>query len=83
MGSFYSIWIFKYGTIDEFFVKKEFRGKGIGSKLIKEAIRKLQRMNVKIILVGTEKENKEAIALYKRVGFEIGKRSLWLYFSDV
>lgn len=72
---------FKYGTIDEFFVKKEFRGKGTGGKLVKKAVKKLQKEGVKIILVGTEKENKEAIKLYQKVGFELGKGSLWFYWS--
>lgn len=72
---------FKYGTIDEFFVKKGFRGKGIGGTLIKEAVKKLQNMKAKLILVGTEKENKEAIRLYKKIGFELGKRSLWFYWN--
>ena len=29
-----------------------------------------------------EKENKEAIKLYKDVGFELGKRSLWFYWNS-
>ncbi len=75
---------FKYGTIDEFFIKKEFRGKGAGSNLLKKAIEKLEKLNPKIILVCTQKENKEAIKLYQRVGFELGKlgkRNLWLYWN--
>lgn len=73
---------FKYGSVDEFFVKKEFRGKGIGGKLVKKAVKKLQKEGAKIILVGTEKENKEAIKLYQKVGFELGKGSLWFYWSQ-
>jgi len=73
--------LFKYGTIDEFFVKKEFRGEGVGSNLLKKSIKKLEKLNPKIILVGTEKENKEAIKLYQKVGFELGKRSLWFYWN--
>ena len=44
-------------------------------------MKKLQRMNVKMILVGMEKENKRAIKLYKKVGFEVGEKSLWFYWS--
>ncbi|HOM68314.1 MAG TPA: GNAT family N-acetyltransferase [Candidatus Paceibacterota bacterium] len=73
---------FKYGTIDEFFVKKEFRGKGIGTTLLRKAIKELEKLNPKMILVGTEKENKEAIKLYQKVGFELGKRSLWFYWNS-
>jgi len=32
-------------------------------------------MNAKLILVGTEKENKKAVRLYKKVGFELGKKA--------
>ena len=72
---------FKYGTIDELFVKKEFRRKGIGSALLREAIKKLQNFKPRLILVGTEKTNKKAIRLYKKVGFELGKKSLWFYYN--
>lgn len=72
---------FKYGSIDELFVKKEYRGKGIGENLLKEAIKKLNELKPKLILVGTEKEHKEAIKLYKKMGFEIGRNSLWFYWN--
>lgn len=72
---------FKYGSIDEFFVKKEFRRRGIGTNLLKKVIEKLEKLNPKIILVGTEKGNKEAIKLYQKIGFELGRRSLWFYWN--
>jgi len=72
---------FKYGSIDEFFVKKESRGKGIGTALLKRTINELKKLKPNVILVGTEKSNKDAIRLYKKVGFEVRKRSLWLYWS--
>ena len=72
---------FKYGTISEFYVKKEFRRKGIGSSLLKKAIEELEKLNPKIILVGTEKRNKEAIKLYQKLGFELGKKSSWFYWN--
>ncbi len=80
-GHFIVYGFFKYGTIDEFFVKKDFRERGIGTSLLKKAMKKFKGLNVKVVLVGTEKENKEAIVLYKELGFEIGKESQWFYWS--
>jgi len=71
---------FKYGTIDELFVKKEFRGKGIGTALLKKVIQKLENLKVKIIVVDTDKDNKEAIRLYKKVGFKLGKKGVTFYW---
>ncbi len=71
---------FKYGTLDELFVEKRFRSQGIGRKLVEEAVRRLQRMKTKMILVGTEKKNKKAVRLYRKVGFKLGKNSLWFYW---
>ena len=71
---------FKYGTIDEFYVKKEFRKKGIGSSLLKRVIEKLEKLNPKMILIGTEKRNKEAIKLYQKFGFKLGEKSSWFYW---
>jgi len=80
-GHFIIYGLFKYGTIDELFVKKEFREKGIGTSLLKKVMKKFKRLDVKTVLVGTEKENKEAIELYKELGFEIRKESQWFYWN--
>jgi N-alpha-acetyltransferase 30 len=81
LGHLISYADFKYGSIDEFFVKKGFRGRKIGSLLLKKAIKELEKFNPNLILVGTEKTNKEAIKLYQKIGFEIGKKSLWFYWN--
>ncbi len=81
-GHFIVYGFFKYGTIDELFCEKEFRNKGVGKELIKIIIKKFKNLNAKIVLVGTEKENKEAINLYQKSGFKLGKESLWFYWNS-
>lgn len=81
LGHLITYGLFEYGTIDEFFVRREFRSKGIGKKLIAAIMREFKSLNPKTVLVGTEIENKEAIDLYNKMGFEIGKRSIWFYWN--
>lgn len=65
-----SIWKkWNEATINYFFVHKEFQGRGIGSKLLKEVIRQMDEMGIAELHVETEKENKRAIRLYKKHGF--------------
>jgi len=71
---------FRYGTIDELFVKKEFRNKGIGSSLVKAIMKKFKGLKTKVVFVATEKENKEAIELYKKLGFKLCKGP-WFYWN--
>jgi ribosomal protein S18 acetylase RimI-like enzyme len=80
LGHFIVYGFFKYGTIDELFVKKEFQNKGIATGLMKAIMKKFKNFKAKIVLVGTEKENKEAIKLYKKLGFELAKKALWFYW---
>jgi len=49
-------------------VKREHRGKGIATKLIKVLLRKAKQENVNI-LVGTLTPNKQAIRFYQKLGF--------------
>lgn len=46
------------------------RGKGVGKELLQEAIRRLKGADVHSFSLETRVENKPAIALYQRVGFE-------------
>lgn len=50
--------------LDEIFVEKEYRGKGIGTKIINDIIK-----NNKIVYLWVYKDNKKAISLYERLGF--------------
>ena len=56
-------------TINYLFIDKEYQGRGIGSKLLKEVIKQTDKMGIMELHVGTEKENKRAIRLYKKHGF--------------
>ena len=56
-------------TINYFFVHKSYQGKGIGSKLLIEVVRRADEMELGEIHVATEKNNRRAIRLYKKYGF--------------
>jgi ribosomal protein S18 acetylase RimI-like enzyme len=56
-------------TINYLFIHKDYQGRGIGSKLLKEVIKQTDKMGIMELHVGTEKENKRAIRLYKKHGF--------------
>lgn len=55
--------------IEELYVKPEFQGKGIATKFIK-FLEKTKPNNVKRIRLEVEPDNGDAIALYKKLGFE-------------
>ncbi|RLF44986.1 MAG: N-acetyltransferase [Thermoplasmata archaeon] len=66
------------GEIHELVVKRDFRGKGIGKKILEEEIRLLEEKN-KIIGLWVGEKNYRAIKFYERFGFEtVGKVGVWL-----
>lgn len=58
------------GLIDEFVVARKFRGKGVGIKLMHEAIARCKRLGCCEVEVSTEMTNTQAIEFYKSYGFE-------------
>jgi len=70
----------KFGYIEELFVKKQFRSKGIGRSLVKTIMKKFKDLKVAAVFVTTEKENKEAIELYQKLGFKLCKGP-WFYWN--
>jgi len=58
------------GLIDELVTSKDFRGRGIGKRLIEAAIEACQQLDCEEVEVSTEKNNTEARKFYKRCGFE-------------
>ncbi|MCK4553173.1 GNAT family N-acetyltransferase [Candidatus Pacearchaeota archaeon] len=57
--------------LNDLVIKKEFRRKGYGKKLTKWFISFSKKKGVKRIGLGTRVENKKALKLYKKLGFEI------------
>jgi len=57
--------------IISFAVKREFRGKGIGTKLLKAAIERCKRRGKERILLEVRVSNSIAQRLYKKNGFKI------------
>lgn len=62
--------------IQNFVVTEKMRGKGIGTKLVEEVILFFRNKKYHELHVWTEKKNRGAIQLYKRLGF--GKEQLLL-----
>ncbi len=71
---------FEYGGrdafIDEFFLKEDFRGKGIGSKVMALVEEKAIKLGVKAIHLEVENHNDKALKLYANNGYSGNDRKL-------
>lgn len=61
--------------IDEIYLEKEYRNKGIGSSILENIVNKHD-----VVYLWVYKENKGAINLYKRFGFEVIEETETRYF---
>lgn len=59
------------GEIQEFFIDKKHRGKGVGRKLVDEIIKYSKQNNLKSIEVTTNKKRVENVAIYENLGFTL------------
>jgi ribosomal protein S18 acetylase RimI-like enzyme len=57
------------GVILNFIVSKDHRGKGIGDRLLEEAVKEAEKRNFREFHVWTEFENEAAKAIYRKHGF--------------
>lgn len=71
------------GYIAMLAVNSDYRGKGIGSSLVKKAIKKMMEYNCDEVVLETEITNKGALRLYKNLGFIKEKRLLRYYLNGV
>ncbi len=64
------------GEIDVLFVEEPYRGRGVGTTLMRRALAWLDEQNVKRKGLAVLAENDEAITFYRRFGFHL--RAVWL-----
>jgi len=70
-STFFSNPYSKGGYVEDIFIIKEFRRKGIAKKLINEFIKILKEKGYKKIHLSVNTKNIGAIKLYEKLGFEI------------
>lgn len=67
---FNNIWQ-KSAYIDDLFIKKSYKRKGLGKLLISEFIRYVKKNKIKKCKLQVNVKNKKAISLYKNLGFKL------------
>lgn len=58
------------GEVGPIFVKKEYRNKGVGKKLVKEMLNWFKSKNIKWIQLTTHAKNINSIKFWKKLGFK-------------
>lgn len=61
-------------------VSKSFRRRGIGERLVREAIDRVKG-NIKVVELEVRVSNKEAISLYEKLGFKVVKKIKHYYLD--
>lgn len=59
------------GSINDLYVLPEYRGRGMGRKLMAECLSKLKDAKVEVVYIRVLVENKIAISLYEKLGFKV------------
>ncbi len=57
------------GEVDSMFVEESFRGRGIGSELVRRALEWMESVGASSNVVAVAHANAEALTFYKRLGF--------------
>ena len=70
------------GRINMLGVDPDYRGKGVGKKVLLNGLVQLKSRGVRIVVLTVDNENKVARALYQSVGFKFRASSLW-YQKDL
>ena len=70
------------GRINMLGVDPDYRGKGLGKKVLLKGLVQLKSRGVRIVVLTVDNENKVARALYQSVGFKVMSSSLW-YQKDL
>lgn len=69
----------RVGEIQEFFIHKNYRGQGIGRKLINEIMQYSDQNNLKSIEVTTNKRRVENVLIYENLGFTLSHNKFTIY----
>ena len=70
-GMYYTNPYSKWGYVEDIFVLKDFRRKGIATALVKEFIKILKKKGYNKLRLSVNTKNFRAIKFYKKLGFEI------------
>jgi ribosomal protein S18 acetylase RimI-like enzyme len=62
---------FSDGWIGELYVKSEYRGRGIGKKLVKEAHEYFRKHGCRFVRLLVLNDNSETVKIYKNLGFKV------------
>lgn len=63
--------------LDELFVSAEYRGQGVGAKLMAAVVEMLQAEGIRVVRLEVDERHPEAAALYARQGFSRDGREVW------
>lgn len=67
------------GWVDQLAVSRSARGLGLGRALLLHALEELRRQGATSLALGVQGDNESAIALYRKVGFEVER--MWRVYS--
>lgn len=65
------------GFVDDLFVRPVFRQRGLGSAALGEVRRAAARLGVRALLVEVGADNRRALSVYRRAGFDDSRRLLY------
>ena len=68
----------KYGYLSWIGVGEEFQRSNLGLRLYRKLEEKLREDGVRMVIADTDADNKEAIAFFKAIGFNLSSRHVWL-----
>ena len=72
----------KFGYIEDMFVREEFRGLGISSKLKDESFKWLRRKGIEKVFLNVLSNNSQAIEVYEKWGFSTFKSEMRMDLSN-
>lgn len=69
----------RVGEIQEFFINKNHRGKGIGRQLIEKIMQFANQNSLKSIEVTTNRKREENVLIYENLGFTLSHNKFTIY----